>query len=136
MRLSRIDKKSCIKEQILGHQMAVCNIRNPNRSITYSNGDSQLDFDDSERTRNEKSGPLRPASIQKMSSFYSMNTREALSSSRDEKVTPPAVTITTTGWSPAPLSADGIAKSTVYTPGSTNTGLLSAVAIWFPMRID
>ena len=34
--------------------MAVCNIRNPNRSITYSNGDPQSHFDDSAHTRNEK----------------------------------------------------------------------------------
>jgi len=63
-----------------------------------------------------------------------MNMRGAVSSSRDWKVTPLMVTVTTTGWSPAPFSAVGIVKSTVYTPGSTKVGTDVAVADCDPMR--
>ena len=46
-------------------------------------------------------------------SGHSIRTRGAVSSSLELKLTPAAVTVTITGWSPAPLISDGIRKSIV-----------------------
>ena len=68
-----------------------------------------------------------------------MNNRGAVSSRRDEKLTPPEFTVTIIGWSPKPFSVDGNWKSTVYTPGSTSTApdkMFAPAIVTEPMRTE
>ena len=88
----------------------------------------------------QKNGPVEARFFpNKIHPYQRMKTRGAVSSSLDEKLVVPVVTVTTTGWSPAPLRVDGNVKSTVYTPGSSKVAPVTMPAplmVTEPIRIE